>query len=58
MLDKTPHEIAVIVAHQAIDYGTIIKQVHDGQVLPELKRAVFKAVKQTIEHSAEAEAVK
>lgn len=52
ILMKTPHEVAVIVAHREICYGKIIEDAHDGYVLKCAKRAVFQAVKDTIvEHS-------
>lgn len=52
VLLKTPHEIAVIVAHDRISYGEFIEAL-GPDVLKLLKRAVFEAVRETVaEHSA------
>jgi hypothetical protein len=52
ILMKTPHEVAVIVAHREIWYGKIIEDAHGGHLLECAKRAIFQAVKETIvEHS-------
>lgn len=52
VLDKTPHEIALMVTHHGIIYGKIIEEVHYGFVLKCIKRAIFQAVRDTIaEHS-------
>lgn len=52
VLNKTPHEIALIVTHQGISYGKIVEEAHYGYVLKCIKRAIFCAVRDTIaEHS-------
>lgn len=52
VLDKTPHEIALRVTHHEISYGTIIETAHQGYVLRCIKKAIFRAVRDTIvEHS-------
>lgn len=42
LIHRTPHEIAVNVAHHNIRYGQIIEELPD--VLPLLKQAIFEAV--------------
>lgn len=44
VLTKSPWEIATIVAHNEISYGTMIEGLENGHVLPMLKRAIFTAV--------------
>lgn len=48
VLDKTPHEIAVQIVHHEIQYGTIIEEMHYGFVGKCIKRAIFRAVRDTI----------
>lgn len=48
VLDKTPHEIALLVTHHEIVYGKIIEDAHYGYVLRCIKRAIFQAVRDTI----------
>lgn len=53
VLTKTPHEIAMLVAHREISYGLAIEQAdREGYVLKRLKQVIFHVVKDTIaEHS-------
>lgn len=52
VLTKTPHAIAVIVAHTQIQYGSILER--DPFVLKMLKTAIFKTLRDVIvEYSEE-----
>lgn len=53
-MEKTPHEIGLIVAHQVISYGSEIEKLQDGMVLKLLKKTIFEAVRDTLkEHTTE-----
>lgn len=45
---KTPHEIGVEVAHKQIAYGMYLERMQGGYILQELKKTIFRAVRDTI----------
>lgn len=53
VLRITPHNLALIVAHEGIRYGSYIEQCDkEGYVLLRLKRAIFEAVRDlTVQNS-------
>lgn len=48
VLTTTPHHIGVMVAHEAIRYGTYIEEAGSGYVLDRLKATIFAAVRDAV----------
>lgn len=51
ILLRSPHEIGVVVAHEAITYGKFLDEFQDGYIAERLRHVIFTAVRDTITES-------